>query len=283
MIYVSSACVKENSIKNSIEKLIKFDFKNIELSGGTSYYDALTEDLVNLKKKHDLNYLIHNYFPPPKENFVINLASTNDKISHQSLELCKQAIDMCKYFNIAKYSVHAGFRLDINSEEVGKKIKKKIFNNKENSIKNFKKNWEILKKIAGEEVELYLENNVLSKLNYETQQDNPFFLTDFQSYQELKNEFDFKLLLDIGHLKVSCNSLSHNFKEEYKKLIDHSDFIQLSNNNALSDSNLDIKKDSDVFELLKNTINLGKKTISLEIYNGLENVRKTKKLLESII
>ncbi len=124
---------------------------------------------------------------------------------------------------------------------------------------------------------------MLSKLNYETQQDNPFFLTDFKSYQELRNEFDFKLLLDIGHLKVSCNSLSHNFKEEYKKLIDHSDFIQLSNNNALSDSNLDIKKDSDVFELLKNTINLGKKTISLEIYNGLENVRKTKKLLESII
>ena len=285
MIYISSACVKTEFIKNSINQLAEFGFKNIELSGGTKYYDGYKEDLLNLQKKYNLKYLVHNYFPPPKDNFVINLASTNDKICQQSLELGKKAINLCKYFNVKKYSIHAGFKIDINNEDINPRagiVKKKIFNNIENSVKNFKENWKILNEIAEDKVELYLENNVLSKSNYKTQGENPFFLTDFTSFQELKNEFDFKLLLDVAHLKVSCNSLNYDFESEYKKLIDHSDFLQLSDNNSVSDTNFDIKKDSKVYTLLKNTKNLGKKTISLEIYNGLENVKKTKELLENI-
>ena len=35
-------------------------------------------DLLELKDKYNLNYQCHNYFPPPQQDFVLNLASLND-------------------------------------------------------------------------------------------------------------------------------------------------------------------------------------------------------------
>ena len=74
MIFVSSSCVEHTKIKDSILELASNGFGNIELSGGTEYYENYIEDLLVLKKTFNLRYLIHNYFPPPKEHFVLNLA-----------------------------------------------------------------------------------------------------------------------------------------------------------------------------------------------------------------
>jgi len=43
-----------------------------------------------------LNYLIHNYFPPPSKPFVLNLASLDDKLYKQSIDLCINAIKLSK-------------------------------------------------------------------------------------------------------------------------------------------------------------------------------------------
>ena len=50
MIYVSSSCIKANYIHQSVEMLVSFGFKNIELSGGTQYYDGLMKDLLRLQR-----------------------------------------------------------------------------------------------------------------------------------------------------------------------------------------------------------------------------------------
>jgi len=77
-MYVSSACVVHEKIKDSIEELGLNGFKDIELSGGTKYYAGYEDDLIRLKEKYHLNYLVHNYFPPPKEEFILNLASLDE-------------------------------------------------------------------------------------------------------------------------------------------------------------------------------------------------------------
>ena len=61
MIFVSSSCVKHKSIKESVQDLAKNGFKNIELSGGTKYYENLEKDLLELKYKYNLSYRCHNY------------------------------------------------------------------------------------------------------------------------------------------------------------------------------------------------------------------------------
>ena len=81
MIYISSSCIKAKTIKESVTILAEAGFKNIELSGGTQYYSSFETDLIKLQDKYGLNYQLHNYFPPPPNHFVLNLASINKDIS----------------------------------------------------------------------------------------------------------------------------------------------------------------------------------------------------------
>ena len=71
MIYVSSSAIKTQKICKAIEVLVKTGFRNIELSGGTDYYEGLEEEIFALKQKYSLNYILHNYFPPPKQPELI--------------------------------------------------------------------------------------------------------------------------------------------------------------------------------------------------------------------
>ncbi len=80
MINVSSACLEHEKIKDSVKELAENGFLNIELSGGTKYYEGYEEDLLRLQEEYNLNYIVHNYFPPPRQDFILNLASLNDDI-----------------------------------------------------------------------------------------------------------------------------------------------------------------------------------------------------------
>ena len=80
MIYVSSSCLKNKKITQSVQDLADEGYKNIELSGGTTLYEGYVNDLLDLKEKYDLRYLLHNYFPPPKEPFMLNIASLNNEL-----------------------------------------------------------------------------------------------------------------------------------------------------------------------------------------------------------
>ena len=96
MIFVSSSCIKNKLIKSSVEELAINGFKNIELSGGTEYYDNFENDLLDLKDKYSLNYRCHNYFPPPKKHFVLNLASLDNISFNNSFEHLKNVISLSK-------------------------------------------------------------------------------------------------------------------------------------------------------------------------------------------
>ena len=91
-------------------------------------------------------------------------------------------------------------------------IKRRKLSNKKKVIEKFSESWRQVKRLAGKDVTLYLENNVLSLENYKSYKNkNPFFLTDYNSYKYLNKKIDFKLLLDLGHLLVSCRTLKKNF------------------------------------------------------------------------
>lgn len=57
-------------------------------------------------------FLIHNYFPPPDEPFVLNLASPDDAIRARSLDHVLAALDLAARLGAPYYSVHAGFVVD---------------------------------------------------------------------------------------------------------------------------------------------------------------------------
>ena len=283
MIYVSSSCVNFEKIKHSVEYLVSKGIKNIELSGGTKYYDSITEDIITLKKKYNISFLCHNYFPPPKKNFFVNLASLDDKIYEKSILHIKNSIKFCKIIGSKKFSFHAGFFIDPKIKNNKHFFDKTNLIDKKKSIKRFASAYnEIISFNKGYKIDLYIENNINSILNQSSLGDNIFMLTSFKEYQELKKYINFKILLDTAHLKVSCKTLRLNYFEELYKFKEKTDYLHLSDNNGKIDSNFQLKKNSDKYQFIKSTNFIKNKTVTLEIYKPFPKILETIKLLQDI-
>lgn len=268
MIYVSSSCVKAKTIREAVEKLNAWGYFHIELSGGTIPYPDLEQDLLELRAKGN-TFLCHNYFPPPEKAFVVNLASLDDNTYKHSLEHLKKAVRLSKLIGAEAFGFHAGFLINIPIHEMGKSIQNSALFDFSKAQEQFCKGFEILREEAGS-LKLYLENNVLSTENLNNfKQQNPFFLTNFSEYLDWKALIDFKLLLDVAHLKVSTTALALDFEEELKKCLTVSDYIHISDNDGFSDSNKALKPHSELYNLLKK-YGLKDKTITLEVYEGQE-------------
>jgi sugar phosphate isomerase/epimerase len=282
MIYISSSCVKQKSIKEAVLELVSYGFKNIELSGGTDYYPQITDDLCELKEKHNLNYLIHNYFPPPPSPFIFNIGSLKKEIHSASVAHAKRAINMARILGAAKYGIHAGFFFDPDLKQIGKRMDRTELKERKKVIDLFCKTYSELKSYA-DEIPLYIENNVLSLSNYESfGKNNPFMLTDYEGYKELCNEISFPMILDLAHLFVSCNTLGLNFEEEVKQFSTHSDYIHISDNDGTSDANKGLNNNSILSNTLQN-MNLKGKTLTLEIYEKPEVINRAVNFLEEIV
>lgn len=283
MIFISSSSIKSIKISNSVEALGKEGFKNIELSGGTQPYDRLKDDLLDLKAKYDLNYLCHNYFPPHVEPFVLNLASLDEKVFKLSFDHLLGAIKLSKDLGAKKFGFHAGFLINIPLGQIGKLISKQEFFNKEKALAQYISALEELKKYSEKyNVALYIENNVLSQTNYSNfDSQNPFFFTDYEGMNESLID-GVKPLLDFAHLKVSCNVLNLNFKNELKGILNETDYVHLSENDGLADQNKPINEDSSIFSVLSPS-DLKNKVITLEVYGSLAELRHSYENVQKFI
>ncbi|MAY83265.1 MAG: xylose isomerase [Flavobacteriales bacterium] len=282
MIYVSSSCVKAEHIKDSVKQLVEAGFFNIELSGGTEPYPDLEKDLLMLQDKYNINYLCHNYFPPPQTPFVLNLASLDKEVARMSLDHCKNAIDLSQKLGAKKFAFHAGFLINIPIDQIGKKISKKDMFDRHEAIAQFLNNVRQLLDYSGDRIELYIENNVISEANFkEFDEENLFFFTHEGNLAESKGDTGINYLLDLAHLSVSCNSLGLNFKEELNSLINGTDYIHLSANDGRADLNWAITKDSTVYQNLKD-YDISNKTITLETYADIDKIRESFQLIEDL-
>ena len=281
MIFVSSASVKKKNLGEILNYFEKNNIQNVELSGGTEYKKNISKIISKHNKR--MNFMIHNYFPPPKKDFILNLGSLDEKTRLKSVSLCKKAINLCKKFEVKKYAVHAPFLIDFLPNEAGKLIRKRKLSNKNKVIMQFKKSWLEIKKVANNSVDLYIENNVLSFENYKNYNcKNPFLFTDYKSYLFLKKKIDFNLLLDIGHLYVSAKTLRKNFLKECLNLAKLTDYFHISNNNGKRDENRGLKIDGEIYKILKRNIIPSNSTLTLEIYENINIIKKNIKLIENL-
>lgn len=281
MIYISTSCLKNKSIKESIKQIVDFGYTNIELSGGTDYYPKLVDDILFLEDKYKLNLICHNYFPPPKEHFVLNLASLDLSTQDKSFKFLEKTIKLSDELKIKEFGFHAGFFLNIPLNEIGKKIQSQTLFNKQEAIVQFCKSYNKLDNLT--KSKLYIENNVISGPNYEKFGENIFMLTSSKDYFALKKLIKFDLILDVAHLKVSCNSLNLNFEEQLDCLIHETDYIHISDNSGVTDDNIGLKKDSQLYSLLSN-YSLKNKKITLEVYdNSFKQIEETYNLISNLI
>ena len=87
MIFISTGGFSKKKGTDAYQYLKKKGLKNIEFSGG-KYIKNFNYSI----NKYKNNTQIHNYFPPPKLPFVLNLSSKNKKISSKSFNFVKRNI-----------------------------------------------------------------------------------------------------------------------------------------------------------------------------------------------
>ena len=219
MIFVSSNICKAARISTQVHTLAERGFRNIELTGGTDYYEGMVKSLEELKARYGLHYRLHNYFPPPKKHFVFNLASPDADIRGATLEHAERAIELSFKLGSNKIAFHAGFFIRIASDELGSDIASRALYPEDEAIDCFVENLTAVQRLAGADLEIYIENNVVSSRNRRRFPSRcPSMLTRYSELLDLRSRIDFNLLLDVAHLKVSCRTYELSFQEEFQNL-----------------------------------------------------------------
>lgn len=276
-VYVSTGGFNSQSIIKSVDYFLKNKIFDIELSGGI-YEPYLLKKL--LRYKNYVNFQVHNYFPPPKFPFVLNVCSLNKEIEEKSLNHIYNSLNFCSKINSDHYSFHAGFLCDFQIKELGRVIKKKKLYEREKCLELFIKNVvKIFNRAESLGIKIMIENNVLSQKNHKEFNGNPFIMCDITETLNIFNIIPKKirLLLDVGHLKVTSVSLKFNLNKAIKKLNPLVGGYHLSDNNGIFDTNYDFDQNSWFYNKLKKKLDY----YSIEVYKfKIKNLYKLKKKLE---
>ena len=127
---------------------------------------------------------------------------------------------------------------------------------------------------------MFVENNIITQENYKNFLNvNPFLLTDKKSYEELKSFIDFNILIDLGHLNVSSETLNLDIDDE-SNFFEFAKYIHFSENNKIEDENLAFSSNNNAYRHLSKN-KLDNKIITLEIKSDFNHIKKFRdKILE---
>jgi len=239
-LFLSTQCVRGNIIE-AVEALSEIS-PNTELSGGSQYDINLLDRLIDIKEKKNINFLVHGYFPPPREHFILNFADTGDK----TRDFIRETMRFIRSLDIDYYSAHAGFKRDFD-------VKDEILINPKGqnyTLRGIYKNIEWFTKEFPDK-KLAIEN-----LYPNNQDRNTCLLMHIDEIVELlKMSEHAYLLLDLGHLKISSKLLGFDYLDAVNLLFEKYGNrileIHLSENNARYDDHFILYPDSIQYMIVK--------------------------------
>lgn len=237
-MYISTGGNSKCSAIDYAKFLFEKGIVKIELSGGL-YDEDFPRKLLELRSL-GAKLTLHNYIPFTKNSFVLNLASANDEIAEISFEHVKEALFWSGEVEAQYFAVHAGFLIDPKVAELGNTLHQKVLQNKSEALDRFKNRVSKLSDFARQYgVSLLIENNVITKRNLKTFDANPLLLCTGNEialfFEDLDNKV--KLLLDVGHFKVSCKTFAQEPIDELIAVRPYIGGLHLSDNNGFADTN----------------------------------------------
>ena len=245
-VVLSSTCFQERDLSKLCKYLVENKIDGLELSGGLEYLEDTQLHAILTTYKSKIQFYLHNYFPTPAVPFVLNLAVSG--IVHRTIEHCKKAIDLCAELGIKQYSLHPGTAISPNPEDIGnlQAHLPAIDFNKSRKILS-ESCLKVAEHAKQKHIQLLLENNVVASFNCLHGVNDRYHLADLEESAHLIHLFEHPyigILLDIGHLKVSAQTLGFNpvkFIGQFKSYIKA---VHISDNDGIADQNLPVSKDT---------------------------------------
>jgi sugar phosphate isomerase/epimerase len=262
MIFISTGGVRTKTASETAIDLCQHGIPAVELSGG-AYSSTYEADLLALRK--DLVFQVHNYFPPPAQPFVFNLASSDPGVTERSVQQVREAMRLAVALDRPVYSFHAGFRINPQVSELGQPLGRHVLRDRTSALEQFGEKVLLLAEEARREgVTLLVENNVLNAVNLATFGEDPLLLTNPDEIISFMKRMpsNVGLLLDVAHLKVSARSLGFNLVDAHALVKPWIQGYHLSDNDGTEDSNEIVTADSWFWDV----INPGLDYYTLEVY-----------------
>lgn len=280
MIYISTGLIKKQSALKTCKYFLDHDINDIELSGGT-FEENIIKKIKTLKGT--AKFTLHNYFPPPKNPFTLNLATLDQNLFKICYNHIKNTIRYSNEIGSKVYSFHAGFLIDPKPNELGKKFTKRKINNRNHALNIFIDRLNNLSIFAKKEgVSLLIENNVINKKNLNLFKTNPLLMADTKEacFIMRNTPNNVNLLVDVAHLKVSAKSLKFDPNFFFSKCEQWIQGYHLSDNDGNTDSNGLVSKNSWFWKHLKKNLNYY--TLEIKSLNA-QILLKQKKITEQML
>ena len=249
-IYTSTVCLANTEpVLERIKRYQAYGINAIELGGGVSVDSESLEKLPSL----GLNLLLHNYFPPAKDSFYLNLSSPDKIIYQRSIDYILENIQRSGDWGAKLYSFHAGFITD----PVGANEKGLIFSTPpathtetEAAIERFAQSLiPIIQKAILHNVTVAIENNVCrsehrGRLILQTAEE---FLDLFQRVSDPK----LGVLIDTGHVDITAQTFNFEAKQFIETLRPFIKAFHISQNDGHTDLALPLDASNPVLQILK--------------------------------
>lgn len=244
-LYVSTTFVPDKlSVEEALIQCGEVSVSNVELGA-----NHIHENSSSIIKKYDFDFLVHNYFPIPEDDFVVNIASEDNSIREKSINHVRNAIDFCCEEGCKLYTFHPGFT--INPISSGQGTKSYDFKWGKNVVDDHAyemANNNMYKSLA--ECVKYASNSNI-RIAIETEgsfQKSEFLLMQRpEEYEKLFKEFssdDLGVNLNIGHLNLAANAFGFSKQDFVDSIADYIVAMEMSHNDGEVDQHLPLEAET---------------------------------------
>ena len=250
-LVLSTTFLKDGTpLHEALDECLKAGVEAVELGSNHCFQDS-----YSYISQYPFQYLVHNYFPIPKDSFVLNIASFKPEIRLRSIEHIKKAIDFCTEANARIYTFHPGFLTDPTGSNTTKHNYDFQWDEKQLQNTNYeiaKKNMfnaldEVAKYAQSKKITIAIETEgSLNKKNHLLMQKPDEYLEFMEKY----NEDDIGVNLNIGHLNLAANAFYFDRFEFIDLIQGYIIAMELSHNNGKEDQHLPLKKGAWYWQLI---------------------------------
>lgn len=219
--------------------------RHIELTAGLTREDALRSDIREARAQ-GIQFLTHNYFPPPAESFVLNLASDDPATKQSSMTMAREAMAIAHSVGAPFHSMHAGFAVTLTPDMLGKpEAQAAAFEGQKFEREPaYRRMVETAITLADEAatlgLDLLFENNVVAPGFMKRVGRDPLLMTSPDEAMRFVKDVarpNVGLLVDVGHAHVSASALGFDPRRFLDEAAPYVRALHLSGNDGTRDSN----------------------------------------------
>ena len=242
-LFISTTFIDDGyPVKKAIDLCKNNGISSVELGSNHCY-----EKDYNYLLDYQFKFLIHNYFPIPKDSFVLNIASFQEEIRSRSIDHIIKAINFCHKINGLLYTFHPGFLTDPKGSNITNDNYDFQWDEKKLNSSNYSK----AKELMYDSLDIIIDYAKQKKINIAIETEGSVSKKDHLLMQTPR-EFDefistYKpnevgINLNIGHLNLASKAFNFDKREFVDLIQQHIVAMELSHNDGIEDDHLPLQE-----------------------------------------